>query len=347
MTASGKEMYLIEGISKVFGNNYVFNDVSFSIHEGEIFGIIGGSGSGKSTLLNLLVGFIKPEKGDIKFRDSYLPESSKDPFVSVFKKQSDLKKLYGFASQSPSFYPSLTVLENLLYFGALYNLSKESALSNAEQLLGLMDLTHAQHTLAAKLSGGMQRRLDIACSLIHDPKILILDEPTADLDPILSSRIWELLTVINQRGTTVIVASHELSHIESACTRIAIIKDARIAALGKPSEIKLHNACHEQIYLRSSPGDYKHIVAELKRSGEVGSDIKQVEIKDKMLVLHTKRAGEVLPALIRAVNAVGEKLINIESVKPSLDHVFKKITEELEEGEKKRKQKKGKKRKRK
>lgn len=238
-----RELYKVEGISKVFGNNYIFNNVSFTINQREVFGIIGGSGSGKTTLLNLLVGFLKPDKGEIKYRNDQLLDKNNDLFNSVSKKQKHLKKIYGFASQNPSFYPNLTVLENLLYFGSLYNLSKENAKSNANQLLELMSLTHAQNTISKKLSGGMQRRLDIACSMIHDPEILILDEPTADLDPLLMSRIWELLKIINKRGTTIIVASHELPYIEKLCTRVAIIKDGEIAAIGKPSELKSRLHC--------------------------------------------------------------------------------------------------------
>jgi len=243
MASPIKELYKIEGISKVFGNNYIFNNVSFSINEGEVFGIIGGSGSGKTTLLNLLVGFLKPDKGEIKYRDVHMLDRNDNLFNSVSKKQSHLKKIYGFASQTPSFYPNLTVLENMLYFGSLYNLSKDNAKSNAEQLLDLMSLTQAQNTISKRLSGGMQRRLDIACSMIHDPEILILDEPTADLDPVLTSKIWELLKVINKQGTTIIVASHELSYIEHLCDRVAIIRDGEIAAIGKPSDLKKRNSC--------------------------------------------------------------------------------------------------------
>jgi ABC-2 type transport system ATP-binding protein len=322
-----RELYKIDHTSKVFGGSYIFNDISLSIKQGEILGIIGGSGSGKTTLLNLLVGFLKPERGDIMFMDTQILQGSENSLRSVYKNQKHLKSMYGFASQVPSFYPNLTVFENLRYFGTLYNLSKESIQANSDHLLELMDLNYAKKTLAKKLSGGMKRRLDIACSLIHDPKILILDEPTADLDPVLSHKIWELIKEINQRGTTVIVATHDLSNLEGVATRIAIIKNSSIAAIGKPSEIKLRNACHEKINLKSSPGNYKRIVSKLKKSDKsISSNIKQYEIRDKSLIIHVKKSSDIVPHVLRTIEQLNEKLVDVEFIKPSLDHVFKKIT---------------------
>ena len=241
---NSQDLYKIEQIVKVFGNNFVFNDVSFTIRGGEIFGIIGSSGSGKTTLLNILAGFLKPEKGEVSFRDSRLLNSDKSKgFFPVFKNRNQLKSMYGFAFQNPSFHSNLTITENLTYFGALYDLPNESIKENAEHLLKLMNLTNCCDVLAQKLSGGMQRRLDIACSLIHDPKILILDEPTADLDPVLTEKIWDLIKTINKRGTTIIVASHDLSRLEKTCDRIIVLSEGKIAAIGNTSEIKSKNKC--------------------------------------------------------------------------------------------------------
>ena len=260
-------IYKTEHFSKIFGDRYILNDINLKINQGEIFGIIGTSGSGKSTLLHSLVGFLKSDKGDIKFRNvNMLNTKDAESFRSIYKHQKELKRLYGFAAQTPSFYPNLSVLENLCYFGTLYNLSKEAIRSNIEYLLNLVGLTQSQHVLAKELSGGMQRRLDIACSLIHDPKILLLDEPTADLDPVLSSKIWNLLRIINQRGTTIILASHHIIELDRLCDRVAIIKDGMIRAIGKPEEIKSKKLPRESVHIRSSPGDYKRIISKLKRS---------------------------------------------------------------------------------
>ena len=245
----------------------------------------------------------------------------------ILTHQKELKKLYGFAAQSPSFYPNLSVLENLDYFGTLYNLSKEAIKSNINYLLDLVGLTQSQHVLAKELSGGMQRRLDIACSLIHDPKILLLDEPTADLDPVLSNKIWNLLRIINQRGTTVILASHHIIELDKLCDRVAILKDGRIKAIGKPEEIKSKNLPKESVHIRSSPGDYRKIISKLKKS--CSKSIKEYEIKNKILIVHSHKLGEIIPHAIRIIGELEEKVISIESIKPKLDQAFILINEEL------------------
>jgi len=327
MVKAKRELYRVEGMSKVFADRYVFNDISFSIYDGEIFGLIGGSGSGKTTFLNLLVGFIKPDKGKILFQDMHLLDSDKaEAFISIYKRRDQLKPLYGFATQNPSFYPNLTVKENLLYFASLYDISNTSAKANAESILELVDLTQAQHKLARQLSGGMQRRLDIACALIHDPKILILDEPTSDLDPVLSNKIWNLIRVINQQGTTIIIASHDLGELENICTRVAIIKEGKLAAIGKPGELKAKTVS-QRIFIKLEPGNYKTISAELKKLGKtITQKIIATQITTEGLYIHTKTPEEIMPSLLEIIKAQNEKLLNVEFIKPNLTHVFAEIT---------------------
>ncbi|MEM4397619.1 MAG: ABC transporter ATP-binding protein, partial [Candidatus Woesearchaeota archaeon] len=211
----------IENLKKKFANNLILNNVSFDIKKGEIIGLIGMSGVGKTTFLNMLIGFIKPDEGNV----FYFDETGS---YSVYENQDKIKLKFGFASQLPSFYSKLSVYENLDYFGSLYGLSKEARKQNINVLLKMVELESSKDKLAEKLSGGMQRRLDIACSLIHNPDILILDEPTSDLDPIIAKQIWNLLHKINKLGTTLIVASHNFSDLEFFCTRIAILSKSEI-----------------------------------------------------------------------------------------------------------------------
>ena len=214
----------LQNVTKRFKDKTVLEGINLDIRAGEIFGLIGGNGTGKTTFLNILVGFIRFD-GDILFQ---LPETG---FGSIIGKTKEISTSFGFASQEPSFYPKLTVRENLSYFANLFGMPEELIDENMGIVLNLVRLETEKNTLAGYLSYGMQKRLDIGCALMHNPKILILDEPTANLDPNLSKQIWLLIREINRNGTTVIVTSHFLQELSSVCHRIALIHDKHITMM--------------------------------------------------------------------------------------------------------------------
>jgi ABC-2 type transport system ATP-binding protein len=319
-------IFRIKGVTKVFGHKTILKDISLDVNHGEIFGIIGASGSGKTTLLNIMIGFLKPNTGDVLFRQDHLLDLKKAyVFRSVFQKPEDVKKIYGFASQAPSFYGSLTVKENLVYFGSLYNLTKDAIATNVETLLNLMGLKNSEHLLAKNLSGGMERRLDIACSLIHDPKLLILDEPTADLDPVLRNHIWELVKKVNKKGTTIIIASHHLNEIEALCDRIAILRDTRLVDVGSPDKVKMRFTRKQEILVQCYPGNYEKIIAGLKHK-----KITEAEKRGGEMVIHTKMPKKVLEELLHILDELNEQLVDIRVSKPSLDDIFILMSEKVE-----------------
>ena len=288
--------------------------LSFSIHKGEILGLIGSSGAGKTTLLNLLVGFIKPNKGTIKVS---VPYKGQQKQFNVTNKPLLVNKLYGFASQRPSFYEKLSVRENLNYFGSMYGLSPNAVKKNADILLRLLEIRTSQHVLAENLSGGMKRRLDIACALIHNPNILILDEPTADLDPVLRNQIWEIIKRINQRGTTIILSSHHLNELDTLCNRIAILKDGVLADLDSPDKLKLKYNKEQEIMIESYPGNYKTITKDL-----TGKNIGCLEEEGTYLIIKTQEPEKLITEVMAALKKHKETLIDIKLNKPNLDDVF-------------------------
>jgi len=314
-------VYKVKGVSKVFDKRVVLDNIDLEVEGGEIIGLIGASGSGKTTLLNIMIGFLKPEAGEISFRSDHLLEGNENRgFKSVFKDNDDLKKIIGMAAQTPSFYNTLTVKENLQYFGALYDLSSEVLRSNITTLINLMDLQGAEDKLAKNLSGGMQRRLDMACALIHDPKILILDEPTADLDPLLRNHIWRLVRKINKRGTTIILASHHLSELESLCSRIAILKEGKMLAIGTPNEIKQRFSQNEEIHLETFPGNYEEISH--FKNVEISKYIAKIEDRGTKLVIYTSKPEMVLNALMKRLEELKETIVDLKVTRPSLDEIF-------------------------
>ncbi len=324
-------IFKIQNLVKRYDDRIILDNISFEIKKGEIFGIIGASGSGKTTLLNTIIGFVKPDQGDVLFRFEHLLDFQKAmTFRSVFKKQQEIKRLYGYASQQPSFYKQLTLRENLNYFGSLYNLSKDALESNIDTLLNLMDLKNYENLLAKNLSGGMERRLDIACSLIHDPKVLVLDEPTADLDPILRDHIWDLIRKINKKGTTIILASHHLAELEQLCTRIAIIKDKKVIEVGSPDAIKNKYSKIQEICLESYPGNYKPILDKLAKKY-----IEKTEIRGSELVIYTENPQKVFHQLFPILEKTKEQVIDLKIGRPNLDKIFINLSKEEDKKNKK------------
>ncbi|MFP4567646.1 MAG: ABC transporter ATP-binding protein [Candidatus Woesearchaeota archaeon] len=309
----------VEKIGKSFGTKKVLSNVNFEIKPGEIIGLIGASGSGKTTLLNMMIGFVSPDTGDVKYKESRVI-ADKPSYKSVFKQQRRFKKIYGFAAQMPSFYEKLTVKENLYYFGELYKLSKEVLHSNVYSLLKLIDLETSSNIHAKNLSGGMERRLDIACSLIHNPQVLFMDEPTSDLDPILRRSIWSLIKQINSRGTTVVVSSHHLNELETLCHRIALIKDGTMIDIDTPENLKSKYLKHHEIRIESSPGNYEELSASLKR--KFSKEIKKIEIRGPELILLCQDHKNILDQIVKLIEKNKEKIIELKLIKPSLNQVF-------------------------
>ena len=202
----------IEGLSKAYGTKIILQNVSLDINKGEILGIMGVNGSGKSTLLNSVIGYLDPEEGHVLFEVG--EENGKPVYQQVHKRKNIAKKMFGFAAQEPSYYDKLTVEENVDYFGVLYGLKRKVRHTNTNTVIDLMELKESRRKLGENLSGGMQKRLDFACSLIHEPKVLLLDEPTSEMDPILRKEIWSLINRIRDKGTTVVIASHYIEEIE-------------------------------------------------------------------------------------------------------------------------------------
>ncbi len=268
--SSANTILSLQKVSKSFGKQEVLKEISLDIPKGTIFGVVGSSGSGKSTLLNIITGNILPDKGDVLFEPKDLARYNLlDPTAhlqSVNKDILALKSTVGYSPQVPSFYEKLTCKENIDFFGSLYRLPKEVLKINSNILLKLVGLEEWSDKLAEELSGGMQKRLDLACSLIHDPKILVLDEPTADLDFILREQMWNLIRKIKQKGTTIIMSSHFIDEIEGLCDKIIILNNSKIEFVGSPEALKKRKEASLVIKIQTSEKNYPEIEAKLLKN---------------------------------------------------------------------------------
>ena len=302
------------GLSKNFDEHQILSNIDFEIKSGEIFGLIGMSGAGKTTLLNLLVGFLRPDQGDV------VMALQNGTTQSVYKNPQLIRQHIGFSTQTPSFYGKLTVRENLEHFAKLYHLTEPDLTRRCNALLDLVGLKDARDATSSHLSGGMQKRLDIACALLHDPNILVLDEPTADLDPVLRKQFWELIKQINQKGTTIILASHFLAEIELLCSRIAILQNKTIAELGTAEELRNIYSKNYEIYLTTKTQDYTKILVELAKRKRYF--IKATQQAGE-LIIETPVPEQVLPILSSCLEK--EKIQSLHVERPTLGKVFEAV----------------------
>ncbi len=306
----------IRGVSKSFGKKLVLDKVSLDINEGEIFGIIGTSGAGKTTLLQAMVGFYQIDKGEI----SYKKDGAGVLNYLTLEKDPSLKQTIGFSTQSPSFYDKLTVKENLEYFSKLYEIPAQYIPQRTKKIVELVELTGEENTLGEELSGGMQKRLDIACSLIHDPEILILDEPTADLDPLLRKHIWTLIRKINLLGKTVIISSHFLDEIDELCSRIAIIYDKTAAHVGTAEDLRHNYSYDKEVIVNLESKNYPKIAAFLK-----GFPMSKMTVRGSSMVVYTKEPELILKKIIDISEREKEKILDLEVQRPTLNEIFTSI----------------------
>ncbi|MBT2569773.1 ABC transporter ATP-binding protein [Planococcus sp. ISL-110] len=215
----------INKLGKKYGKTTVLHEVDLQIAGGEIFGLIGPSGSGKTTLVKMIVGIDSPSGGTVEVLGKRVPNLS-------------LLQEIGYMAQSDALYPELTGRENLRFFASLYKMKRSVLKERVAYAADLVQLTDELGKKVSAYSGGMKRRLSLAIALVHDPKILILDEPTVGIDPELRLSIWsELMLLKMEQGKTIIVTTHVMDEAEK-CDRIAMVREGGILAAGTPDELK-------------------------------------------------------------------------------------------------------------
>jgi len=215
----------IENLHKNYGKKLIFDNLSLEIFTENILGVFGFSGSGKTTFLNMVCGFEKFSKGNILYR-TYNKKKKESKYVPIFSNSKQIKSLIGFSTQEFSFYLELSVYDNLKYFGILHEIKLKDLKIQIDKILKILDLEESKNTLGMNLSEGMKKRLDIACALIHNPKILILDEPTANLDYQLRKSLLNYILKIHKSGIGVIFVSHFIEEMKEICTEFLLINSS-------------------------------------------------------------------------------------------------------------------------
>lgn len=309
----GDYVLSVKDWSVSFGKFNVIKKLNLKIGKSEIYGIIGVSGVGKTTLLTSLTTVIKPDSGSLFFDFGKGLEN-------VSGKEELYKSRIGFSSQEGSFYPELSVEENLSYFASLYSIpSIEKRIS---EVLRLVELSKFKDVKASKLSGGMQKRLDIGCAIIHKPKLLLLDEPTADLDPMMRSRIWEVVKRINKQGTSILVASHFLDELEAVCHKLGVLHNKHLIVVGSVSQLRHAYSNDHEIHV-TLKGSYDALINHLKSMGYLS--MKKIRLVNGELVLITPNLKDTLREIVNFADSGGTQLVSVNVKDPSVKEIFESL----------------------
>jgi ABC-2 type transport system ATP-binding protein len=215
-----------EKLTKRFGSFTAVDEISFSVSAGEIFGFLGANGAGKTTAMKMLTGLLAPTSG-----------SATVAGFDVYRQTESIKRNIGYMSQRFSLYDDLTPRENIRFFGGIYGLGKSEIAEKGERLLDSLDLTEAADTRLAALPLGWKQKLAFSVALLHEPKLVFLDEPTGGVDPVTRRRFWDMIYEAAANGVTVFVTTHYMDEAEY-CDRVSIMVDGRIAALDTPDGLK-------------------------------------------------------------------------------------------------------------
>ncbi len=234
------EVIQVDGLTKRFGKFTAVDNVSFSVHKGEIFGFLGPNGAGKSTTIRMLCGLLAPNGGRATVGG-----------FDIASEPEQVKQTIGYMSQRFSLYGELTVRENLSFFGGVYGLEGEKRRKRIETVMELVDLAGMEDRITDTLSGAHKQRLSLAAAVLHDPPILFLDEPTSGVDPISRRVFWDLIHDLTDRGVTVFITTHFMDEAEY-CHRMAFIAAGRLVALDSPGGLK-KTAVREDLFEAALP----------------------------------------------------------------------------------------------
>jgi ABC-2 type transport system ATP-binding protein len=290
-----------ERLFKDFNETRAVNDVSFSISEGEMFGIVGPDGAGKSTLLRMLCGIMRPTSG----RTLLFGEDPRE-------NQEIIKNDIGYFSQKFSLYGDLTVEENMTFFAEIHGVRDHAR--RGEELLEFTRLAPFRKRLADKLSGGMKQKLALVCAIIHKPRIIFLDEPTTGVDPLSRMDFWKILSSLLRTNITIIMSTPYMDEAER-CGRIALLNNGGIMAIDSPHNIK-----------KMSPGEIIEIVCDkprqAKRVLEVVPCVGGVQSFGDRLNVAVRSGSESMAAVSEAMGKAGMEIGGIRVINPSLENVF-------------------------
>jgi ABC-2 type transport system ATP-binding protein len=297
----------VKDITKSYGDIQAVKGISFSIKAGECYGLLGPNGAGKSTTINMLSTLFPPDTGEIVL-------DGKD----TKKFTQEVKKVLGIVPQEISLYENFTAVENMHFWGGIYGVKGNALITKTDDLLKWVGLEDRKNEKIKGYSGGMKRRINLACALLHSPKILLLDEPTVGVDPQSRNLIFELIQQLNKEGMTIIYTTHYMEEAEKLCDRIGIIDAGKIVAQGTLDELKHQSGINDVVVVECvQVPDEKALSAKLKA---------QVSVDGNKASILSDDVRKDLTHYVVGCSEAGYDITHIDVQKGNLEGVFLKMT---------------------
>jgi ABC-2 type transport system ATP-binding protein len=302
----------MDHVSHRYGDLAAVDDVSLDVARGTILGVIGPSGSGKTTLIRMLTGTLEPTSGGL----SVLGEQPRK-----FKRHT--REQLGYMPQNFVLYEELTAWENVAFVASLFGLLWPKRGRRVKQLLNLLGLWDVRNRRARQLSGGMQRRLELACAMVHDPVLLFVDEPTAGLDPMLRETVWDEFRRLRDTGHTLVVTTQIVSEA-AYCDSVAVLTRGRLIARATPEELRHMAFGGDAIQIKTSVAFDGVVLEDLPGVNEV----RQTAPRDMLVV--TDDAATATPRVVEAIQAAGGTVVSSSEYRPTFDEVFSRLVSRAE-----------------
>ena len=299
----------LDHVTKRFGDTVALNDFSLRVETGELFGLLGPNGAGKTTAISVMLNLYPADSGTIHILGQPMP-----------KEEIAIKRRVGIVPQHVSVYDQLTVFENIQFFAELYGFSPSEAKQKTEAALAFVELTTHQKKRPPELSGGLLRRLNIACGIVHEPELIFMDEPTVAIDPQSRNTILENIRELNRRGATIIYTSHYMEEVEMLCDRVAIVDEGKIIAEGTQDELK-----DRVMTLETARIKVDALTPHLLERIEALEHVQKVEYEEPFIEVSLDKDTPLAP-LLETLHSEHVRFTSITVDRPSLNTVFLALT---------------------
>jgi ABC-2 type transport system ATP-binding protein len=300
---------LVENLTKKFGDFTAVDNISFSVGQGEVFGWLGPNGAGKTTTIRMLLGLMKPTSGET--------------YVLGYNSATQTKAMHavvGYMSQMFTLYDDLTAAENIRFYGMVYGLSDAELAVRKDEIIHMAGLDGRENVITRTLSGGWKQRLALGCAIVHRPKVVFLDEPTAGVDPISRRDFWTLIYAMAKTGVTVLVTTHYMDEAE-LCQRVGFITQGRLVAIDTPRRLKKTQMRGDVLEINvSRPELAMRVLKSAQQSGRI--PIQEVALYGAQIHVVVPSADQYKEAIRELLNAEGIEVGAIDWIAPSLEDVF-------------------------